>query len=157
MGSYPVHSGVRETRRRLEDAGFKGLQMEALVEMMVGMEERLATKEDVAHAQGVLKQDIAEVRTELKQDIAEVREDLHQLATTVAKNTTRIEGLERAMEALRQELRDRFESFRQEIAAKMNGLRGEMRTIKWIVGAIFALMVPMVGGIIGIALRLGQA
>ena len=28
--------------------------------------------------------------------------------------------------------------------------------IKWIVGAIFALMVPMVGGIIGIALRLGQ-
>ncbi len=152
MGSYPVHSGVRETRRRLEDAGFKGLQMEALVEMMAGMEERLATKEDVAHAQGVLKQ-----------DIAEVREDLNQLATTVAKNTTRIEGLERAMEALRQEVRDRFEGFRQEIAAKMdglrgeiNGLRGEMRTIKWIGGAIFALMVPMVGGIIGIALRLGQ-
>ena len=152
MGSYPVHSGVRETRRRLEDAGFKGLQMEALVEMMAGMEERLATKEDVAHAQGVLKQ-----------DIAEVREDLNQLATTVAKNTTRIEDLERAMEALRQEFRDGFESFRLEVTAKIdglrgeiNGLRGEMRTIKWIGGAIFALMVPMVGGIIGIALRLGQ-
>ena len=67
MGSYPVHSVVRETRRRLEDAGFKGLQMEALAEMMVGMEERLATKEDLAHAQCVLKQDIADVRTELKQ------------------------------------------------------------------------------------------
>ena len=152
MGSYPVHSGVRETRRRLEDAGFKGLQMEALVEMMVGMEERLATKEDLAHAQGALRQ-----------NIAEVREDLNRLATTVATNTTRIEGLERAMEALRQEVRDRFESFRQEIAAQMeglrcemDGLRGEMRTIKWMVGGIFALMVPMVGGIIGIALRLGQ-
>ncbi|MDE2978546.1 MAG: hypothetical protein OXU63_13650 [Acidobacteriota bacterium] len=120
--------------------------------MMTGREERLATKDD-----------LAEVRTELKQDIAEIR-------ASVANNTTRIEGLERAMEALRQEVRDRFESFRREISGQLDGmrgqlngmqgqidgLRGELRMVKWILGGMFALMVPMLGGIIGIALQLGQ-
>ncbi|MXX75233.1 MAG: hypothetical protein F4210_05030 [Holophagales bacterium] len=120
--------------------------------MITSREERLATKDD-----------LAEVRTELKRDIAVVREELGHLTTTVANNTTRIEGLERAMEALRQEVRDRFESFRREIAGQLNGmqgqidgLRGELRMVKWILGGMFALMVPMLGGIIGIALQLGQ-
>ena len=108
------------------------------------------------------KDDFVEVRTELKQDIAKVREVVARIAANVAKDTVRIEGLERAMEALRQEFRDGFESFRLEVTAKIDGLRGEtvgmrgeIRMIKWMVGGIFALMVPMVGGIIGIALRLG--
>ncbi len=157
MQGYAVESGVQETtRRKLKKAGFRADNLEAMTDVIAGMEERLATKEDLAKAEGVLKQDIADVRTELKQDIAELR-------TAVAGNTARIEGLERAMEALRQEVRDRFESFRQEIAAQMagmqgqiDGLRGELRMVKWILGGMFALMVPMLGGIIGIALQLGQ-
>ena len=156
MQGYAVESGVQETRRKLKKAGFRADNLEAMTEVIAGMEERLATKEDLARVEGVLKQDIADVRTELKQDIAELR-------TTVAANTARIEGLERAMEALRQEVRDRFESFRQEIVAQMagmqgqiDGLRGELRMVKWILGGMFALMVPMLGGIIGIALQLGQ-
>ena len=126
--------------------------------MISGNQEALATKQDVAAVEGALKQDIAEVRTELKQDIAEVRTDVNDLATTVAKNTVRIEALERAMDALRQEVRDRFESFRQEIAGQMDGLRiaglrGEMRALKWMFGGMLAMMVPMVGGIIALALR----
>ncbi len=152
MGGHAVESSAQQTRRRLERAGFRANQTEALVEMMTGREERLATKDD-----------LAEVRTELKQDIAEIR-------ASVANNTTRIEGLERAMEALRQEVRDRFESFRREISGQLDGmrgqlngmqgqidgLRGELRMVKWILGGMFALMVPMLGGIIGIALQLGQ-
>ena len=167
MEGYAVDSGVQETKRRLKRAGFRADNLDAMTEVIVGMEERLATKEDLARAEGVLKQDIADVRTELKQDIANVRtelkQDIAELRTTVAKNTARIEGLERAMEALRHEVRDRFESFRQEVAAQMNGmqsqidgLRGELRMVKWILGGMFALMVPMLGGIIGIALQLGQ-
>ena len=64
------------------------------------------------------------------------------------------------MEALRQEVRDRFESFRQEIAGQMgglrgemDGLRGEMRAIKWMIGGILAMMAPMAGGFIALALR----
>ncbi len=84
MQGYAVESGVQETRRRLKKAGFKEDDLEAMTEVIAGMEERLATKEDLARAEGVLKQ-----------DIADVREDLNQLATTVATHTTRIEGLER--------------------------------------------------------------
>lgn len=156
MQGYAVESDAQDTRRKLKKAGFRADNLEAMTEVIAGMEERLATKEDLAKAEGVLKQDIADFRTELKQDIAELR-------TTVAGNTARIEGLERAMEALRQEVRDRFESFRQEIAAQMagmqsqiDGLRGELRMVKWILGGMFTLMVPMLGGIIGIALQLGQ-
>lgn len=159
MGGHTVESSARRTRRRLERAGFRANQTEALVEMITSREERLATKDD-----------LADVRTELKRDIAEVREELGHLTATVANSTTRIEGLERAMEALRQEVRDRFESFRREIAGQLDGmrgqlngmqgqidgLRGELRMVKWILGGMLALMVPMLGGIIGIALQLAQ-
>ena len=135
---------------------------------------RTELKQDIAEVRAELKQDIAEVRAELKQDIAEVRADLGDLATTVANNTARIDALEKAMEALRQEVRDRFESFRQEIAGQMgglrgemgglrgemdglrgemDGLRGEMRAIKWMIGGVLAMMTPMAGGFIALALR----
>ena len=163
MQGRAVESCVQETRRKLKNAGFKAEDLEAMTEVIAGMEERLATKQDLAKTERVLTQDIAKVRTELRQDVAEVKEDLSQLKITVARNTARIEGLERAMEALRQEIRDRFESFGQEIAAQLagmqgqiDGLRGELRTVKWILGGMFALMVPMLGGIIGIALQLAQ-
>ncbi len=177
MQGRAVESRVQETRRKLKKAGFKAEDLEAMTELIAGMEERLATKEDLAKTERVLTQDIAKVRTELKQDVAEVKEDLSQLKVTVARNAARIESIERAMEALRQEIRDRFESFRQEIAAQLagmqgqitgiegritgmqgqiDGLRGELRMVKWILGGMFALMVPMLGGIIGIALQLAQ-
>ena len=138
---------------------------------------RLATKEDLAKAEGVLKQ-----------EIAGVRDDVNRLSATVSEHGARIGALEQAMEALRQEVRDRFEGFRQEVAARMEGmqsqiealrsemhaprdglrgemaglrgemtaLRGELRTIKWALGGMCALMVPMLAGIIGIALQLAQ-
>lgn len=35
----------------------------------------------------------------------------------------------------------------------MDGLRGEMRAIKWLIGGMLAMMAPMAGGIIALALR----
>ncbi|MCY3932947.1 MAG: hypothetical protein OXH70_14655 [Acidobacteria bacterium] len=152
MERYAVRS-AKTDRRRLEAAGFDSAQAEALLHMIGDSQEALATKQDVASVQGALTQDIADLRTELKQDIADLRSDLNDVATAVAANTARIDALERAMEDLRQEMRDRFESFRQEIAGQMDGLRAEMRALKWMFGTVLALMVPMVGSIIVLALR----
>ena len=135
MERYAVRSSARADRRRLEAAGFDSAQAKALLQMIGDSQEALATK----------------------QHIAEVRADLSDLATTVAANTVRIDALERAMENLRQEVRDRFESFRQEIAAKVDGLRAEMRSelraIKWLIGGMLAIGAPLVGGFIALALR----
>ena len=170
MVGYAVQPGAQETRRRLKKAGFTADSLEAMTEVLAGMEERLATKDDLAKAEGVLKQEIADVRA-----------DVNRLSATVSEHGARIGALERAMEALRQEVRDRFEGFRQEVAAKLEGmqsqiealrsemhaqrdglreemaaLRSEVRTIKWVLGGMFALMVPMLAGIVGIALQLAQ-
>ena len=191
MAGYAVQSRTQQTRRRLKKAGFKGDNLETMTEALAGMEERLATKEDLAKAEGVLKQ-----------EIADVRDDVNRLSATVSEHGARIGALERSMEALRQEVRDRLEGFRQEVAARMEGmqsqidalrsemhalrdgprgemtglrgemtglrgemaglrgemagLRSEVRTIKWVLGGMCALMVPMLAGIIGIALQLAQ-
>lgn len=167
MERCTVRSAAKADRRRLEAAGFDSAQAEALLQMIGDSQEALATKQDVASVQRALTHDIAEVRT-----------DLRNLATTVAANAARIDALERVMEALRQEVRDRFESFRQEIAGQMDGLRGQMdglrgemdglsgqmdglrgemkseiRALKWLVGGMFALMAPMLAAILGLALR----
>lgn len=47
-------------------------------------------------------------------------------------------------------------ALRDGLRGEMAGLRGELRTIKWVLGGMFALMVPMLAGIIGIALQLAQ-
>lgn len=156
MEGYGVRCSDKAARRRLEEVGFDRAQAEELVHMISGNQEALATKQDLAAVEGALKQEITDLRT-----------DLSDLATTVAKNTTRIEALERAMDALRQEVRDRFESFRKEIAGQMdglrgemdglrgemNGLRGELRAIKWLMGGILAILAPLCGGFIALALR----
>ena len=78
MEGYAVDSGVQETKRRLKRAGFKGDDLEAMTGVLAGMEERLATKEDLAEVRNELKQDIADVRTELREDLRERFEGFRQ-------------------------------------------------------------------------------
>ena len=136
MEGYAVQSGVQETRRRLRKAGFKGDDLEAMTEVIAGMEERLATKEDLARTESVLRQEIAGVRTELRRDIANLRE----------------------------EVKDRFDGFRLEIGGKIDGLRSEIRSvddglkgqidgIRWMIGLLLALTVPTLATLIALALR----
>ena len=129
MESYAVDSRVQETRRRLKRAGFKADNLDAMTEVIVGMEERLATKEDLARTEGVLKQDIADVRDRLRREITEVRTEL------------------------REELRERFEGFRQEIGGRMDGLKGQIDGLRWMIGLLLALSVPTLATLIALALR----
>ena len=136
MEGYAVQSGVQETRRRLRKAGFKGDDLEAMTEVIAGMEERLATKEDLARTESVLRQEIAGVRTEFRRDIANLRE----------------------------EVKDRFDGFREEMGGKIDGLRSEIRGvddglkgqidgIRWMIGLLLAFTVPTLATLIALALR----
>ena len=87
MAGYAVQSRKQQTRRRLKKAGFKADNLDAMTEALAGMEERLATKEDLARAEGVLKQ-----------EIADVRDDVNRLSATVSEHGARIGALERSME-----------------------------------------------------------
>ena len=53
-------------------------------------------------------------------------------------------------------MQSQIDALRSEMHALRDGLRSEMRTIKWVLGGMFALMVPMLAGIIGIALQLAR-
>ena len=151
MEGYAVDSGTRETRRRLKKAGFKGDNLEAMTEVLAGMEERLATKEDLAKAEGVLKQDIARVRIDLQQDIAEVRTDLQQ---DIAEVRTELkQDIADVRTELRDDLRERFEGFRLEIGGRMDGLKGQIDGIRWMIGLLLALTVPTLATLIALALR----
>ena len=125
MEGYAVQSGVQETRRRLKRAGFKGDDLEAMTEVIAGMEERLATKEDLARTESVLRQEIAGVRTEFRRDIANLRE----------------------------EVKDRFDGFREEMGGRMDGLKGQIDGIRWMIGLLLALTVPTLVTLIALALR----
>ena len=60
---------------KLEEAGFKRNQVEALAEFL---DTQAVTKLDLEKATHQLQQEIAAVRTELKQEIAAVRTELKQ-------------------------------------------------------------------------------
>ena len=157
MEGYAVDSGAQETRRRLKRAGFRGDDLDAMTEVLAGMEERLATKEDLAKAEGVLKQDIADIRTELKQDIAglrlEVRDRFEGFRQEVA---AKLEGMQSQIGALRSEmhaLRDGLRGEMDGLRGKMDGLHGEMRTIKWFLGGLLALGVTVLATVLGLLLQ----
>ena len=151
MEGYAVESGVQETRRRLKRAGFKADNLDAMTEVIVGMEERLATKEDLAKAEGVLKQDIANLRDELQRDITNVRDELQRDITNVRDDLQR--DIAEVRTELREELRERFEGFRQEIGGRMDGLKGQIDGLRWMIGLLLALTVPTLATLIALALR----
>ena len=96
-----------------------------MTEVIAGMEERLATKEDLARTESVLRREIAGVRTELRRDVANLRE----------------------------EVKDRFDGFRLEMGGRMDGLKGQIDGIRWMIGLLLALTVPTLATLIALALR----
>lgn len=115
---------------KLEEAGFKRNQVEALVEFL---DTQAVTKldleksthqlqQEIAAVHSGLKQEIAAVRTELKQDIAELRTELKQ-----------------EIAELRSELKQEIAAVRQELAI----LRGEINVHRWILGFNTAMLIAL--------------
>ena len=150
MEGYAVQSGVQETRRRLKRAGFKGDDLEAMTEVIAGMEERLATKEDLARTESVLRQEIAGVRTEFRRDIANLREEVKDRFDGFREEmAAKLAGMQSQIGALRSEMH----AFRDGLRGEMEGLRGEMRTIKWFLGGLLALGVSVLATCLGLLLQ----
>ena len=74
---------------KLEEAGFKRNQVEALVEFL---DTQAVTKLDLEKSTHQLQQEIAAVRTELKQDIAELRSELKQEIAAVRQELAILRG-----------------------------------------------------------------
>ena len=94
--------------RRMEDAGMKREQAEAVAEAVrsaAGADrEELATKADVGDAKAELKADLAEFRAEFKADLAVLKADFEGklesgLATLRAEIVDRLQSTERRMYA----------------------------------------------------------
>ena len=97
--------------------------------MMGGDQDAQATKRDLASVESSLARDFENLRNELRQDVAELRAD-----------------------AFRQDLRNQFESTRREFAGLMGDLRRDLRTIKWMLAAVLAILTPMTVGVVALAL-----
>lgn len=108
--------------------------------MMGGNQDAPATKRDLASVESALARDFENLRNELRQDVAELR-----------------------THAVRQDVRDQFESIGHEITRDMRALvadmealrrelRRDLRTIKWMLSAVLAILAPMTIGTIALAL-----
>ena len=100
-----------------------------MTEVIAGMEERLATKEDLARTESVLRQEIGGVRTELREDLRE-----------------RFEGF-------RLEIGGKIDGLRSEIRSVDDGLKGQIDGIRWMIGLLLAFTVPTLATLIALALR----
>ena len=108
--------------------------------MMGGNQDAPATKPDLASVERSLARDFENLRNELRQDVAELR-----------------------IHAVRQDVRNQFESIGHEITRDMRALvanmealrrelRRELRTIKWMLAAVLAILAPTTVGTIALAL-----
>lgn len=104
---------------KLEEAGFKRNQVEALVEFL---DTQAVTKLDLEKSTHQLQQEIAAVHSGLKQEIAAVRTELKQ---DIAE--------------LRSELKQEIAAVRQELAI----LRGEINVHRWILGFNTAMLIAL--------------
>lgn len=133
MTSPAVGYRRRDTRKRLEEAGFDAAQAQVLIDVMTGTEERLARKDDVA----VLKTDVAEVKV------------------TLTAVEGRMDGLVIAMEGLRQEMMAKFDALEARLSGRIDTvhaeLKGQLLAIKWLLGFVLASAVPMALALVRLA------
>ena len=144
--------------RILEEAGFGPGQARALVDLIADRESRLVTSEGM---------------TAYENDVAILKSDLGELKVRMASIEGRIDGLVMVVEGLRQEVRERNDALRLELTAKfeapearvdrrigslggkMDGVQGELRTLKWtlgiLVGLAAALGAPVAAALVQLA------
>lgn len=165
MKSRAIQYGPDEARRRLEETGFEPAQAELLVRFVT---DRAGT---AGREMNALKGDMASLKSqvgglEVRMDRLQVRMDslevrmgglegrMSGLEVRMARLEGRQDGLLNVVEALRHEVRERSESLRLELGARvdgleaslggrMDGLRGELTTMKWLLGVLIGIAVPI--------------
>ncbi|MBF0424010.1 MAG: hypothetical protein HQL73_13575 [Magnetococcales bacterium] len=126
--------------KKLRDAGLTeqqaAIQAEAIVSLI---EERLATKKDLAEVEAGLKRDIEKVRADLQRDIETVRADLQRDIETVRADLQRdLKELDTKMETRLKELDTKMETRLKELELRMVIKMGAL--ILGGIGLLFGLM-----------------
>jgi hypothetical protein len=126
--------------RRLESAGFSRAQAEALAEEQAKLiDDRLATKTDIAEVRGDIERGLAAVRAELATGLAAVRAELATgLAAVRAELATGLAAAKSDLVATKADLEKSILESRNDILKWMVGAVG-LQTIV-IVSAVLALV-----------------
>ena len=135
---FDTHAFVK----RLTAAGMPEAQAEVLADEQVRLiDDRLATKEDIAKLQAATKEDIAKLQAATTMDIARVHEDIARLqaATKVhRKDIAKVQAATKTdLRELELKIEAKLERFKSEIIAWMFGTIGFQTIV--IVGAVVAL------------------
>jgi rRNA maturation endonuclease Nob1 len=122
---FDTHAFVK----RLTAAGMPEAQAEVLADEQVRLiDDRLATKEDIAKLQAATKEDIAKLQAATKEDIARVHEDIAKLQATTKTDLREME---------------------LKIDAKIESVKSEI--VKWMFGTIGFQTIVVVGAVVALA------
>ena len=111
----------------------------------------MATRQDVEHAQALMRAEIADVKAELKADIADVKADLKaDIADLKAELKADIAQVQGDLTATKGELKAEIAQVRGELKADIE--RMGSRSLRWTVGTMLAGNAAVIG-ILGFLLR----
>ena len=128
---FDTHAFVK----RLTAAGMPEAQAEVLADEQVRLiDDRLATKEDIAKLQAATKEDIAKLQAATTMDIARVHEDIARLQAATKEDIAKLQA---ATKTDLRELELKIESVKSEIVRWMFGTIGFQTIV--VVGAVVAL------------------
>ena len=133
---FDTHAFVK----RLTAAGMPEAQAEVLADEQVRLiDDRLATKEDIAKLQAATKEDIAKLQAATTMDIARVHEDIARLQAATKEDIARLQA------ATKTDLRE----MELKIEAKLESFKSEI--VRWMFGTIGFQTIVVVGGVVALA------
>jgi Protein of unknown function (DUF1640) len=133
---FDTHAFVK----RLTAAGMPEAQAEVLADEQVRLiDDRLATKEDIAKLQAATKEDIAKLQAATTMDIARVHEDIARLQAATKEDIAKLQA------ATKTDLRE----MELKIDAKIESVKSEI--VRWMFGTIGFQTIVVVGAVVALA------
>jgi hypothetical protein len=144
---FDTHAFVK----RLTAAGMPEAQAEVLADEQVRLiDDRLATKEDIAKLQAATKEDIAKLQAATTMDIASLHEDIAKLQAATKEDIAKLqaatkEDIAKLQAATKTDLRE----MELKIEAKLESFKSEI--VRWMFGTIGFQTIVVVGGVVALA------
>jgi hypothetical protein len=144
---FDTHAFVK----RLTAAGMPEAQAEVLADEQVRLiDDRLATKEDIAKLQAATKEDIAKLQAATTMDIARLHEDIARLQAATKEDIARLqaetkEDIAKLQAATKTDLRE----MELKIDAKIESVKSEI--VRWMFGTIGFQTIVVVGAVVALA------
>jgi multidrug resistance efflux pump len=143
IGTDPLNYPVFDTHafvKRLTAAGMPEAQAEVLADEQVRLiDDRLATKEDIAKLQAATREDIARVHEDIAKLQAATKEDIAKLQAATKEDIAKLQA------STKTDLRE----MELKIDAKLESAKSEI--VKWMFGTIGFQTIVVVGAVVALA------